>query len=280
MEAFGQLILTGLFGHPVSHSRSPHMQNAAFRDKGLPYVYIAFDVAPDRLAAAAESVRALGIRGVNVTIPHKVEVMKHLDRITPEAEMIGAVNTIVNQNGELIGYNTDGSGYVRSLTEETRLSLPEARVLVLGAGGASRAVVTAMALQGAREIYIANRTPEKGDELAKRVSSLCPAHSVSFDDLPALLREVRLVVNTTSVGMHPGVDEIPIDPSLLHEGLVVSDLIYNPRETRLLREARLRGALTHGGLGMFVYQGAEAFTLWTGVEAPADTMRKTVEELL
>ncbi|GAX89229.1 shikimate dehydrogenase [Effusibacillus lacus] len=278
MEKGGHLTLTGLFGHPVGHSRSPQMHNAAFAALGLPYVYVAFDVHPDRLRTAAESIRALGIRGVNVTIPHKVEVMKYLDRIAPEADMIGAVNTIVNENGVLVGHNTDGSGYVRSLLEETKLNLADAKVLVLGAGGAARAVVSALAMKGAGDILIVNRTREKGDELARRISSLCKAHSVTYDDLPELMQDVRLVVNTTSVGMYPQIEECPLDTSLLHEGLVVSDLIYNPLETRLLREARLRGAIPHGGLGMFVYQGAEAFTLWTSVEAPVAIMRKAIKE--
>ncbi|MFC4766283.1 shikimate dehydrogenase [Effusibacillus consociatus] len=277
MDANQHLTLTGLFGHPVRHSRSPQMQNAAFREKGLSFVYTVFDVLPERLEAAVESIRVLGMRGVNVTIPHKVDVMNYLDRITPEAEMIGAVNTIVNENGELVGHNTDGSGYVRSLIEETALSLPESKVLILGAGGASRAVAVSMALKGVKEIFIANRTREKGDELAARIASYCPAHSVSYEDLPSLTNQVQLVINTTSVGMSPNIEETPIDPSLLHEGLVVSDLIYNPRETLLLKEARQRGAQTHGGLGMFIYQGAEAFTLWTGVEAPIEVMRKQLE---
>ncbi|WP_018133580.1 shikimate dehydrogenase [Effusibacillus pohliae] len=280
MDGSGHLTLTGLFGHPVRHSRSPAMHNAAFRELGLPYVYVAFDVAPESLAAAVDSIRVLGMRGVNVTIPHKVDVMPYLDRITPEADLIGAVNTIVNENGVLIGHNTDGTGYVRSLLEESRLSLPESPVLILGAGGAARAIVTALAWQGAKEIYIANRTRQKGDELAQRIAALCSVHSVSLADIPELIKRVRLVVNTTSVGMHPNVEESPIDPALLHEGLVVSDLIYNPLETCLLREARRRGATPHGGLGMFIYQGAEAFTLWTGAEAPVEIMRQTVESIL
>lgn len=272
--------LTGLFGHPVGHSRSPHMHNAAFRAKGIPYVYVAFDIQPGRIGTAVESIRSLGMRGVNVTIPYKVEVVPYLDRITPEAEMIGAVNTIVYENGELIGHNTDGTGYVRSLLEETGISLPETDVLVLGAGGAARAVVTALALHGAKGIFVANRTREKGDQLTERISKLCTSRSLSMEEIPKLVEQVQLVVNTTSLGMHPATQEVPIDPAWLQKGQVVSDLIYNPRETRLLREAKQRGATVHGGLGMFIYQGAEAFTLWTGLEAPIDIMRQTVEELL
>jgi shikimate dehydrogenase len=280
MNANGHVTLTGLFGHPVGHSRSPRMHNAAFRECGLPYVYVAFDVLPEELAKAVESIKVLGMRGVNVTIPHKVEVMQYLDRITPEAEMIGAVNTIVNENGMLVGHNTDGSGYVRSLTEETGISLPDSTVLILGAGGAARAVASAISYKGAREIVIANRTREKGDELAKRVSLSCTARSVSFDDLPSLIKQVHLLVNTTSVGMQPNIGETPVPPDILHDGLVVSDLIYNPRETLLLKEARLRGAKVHGGLGMFVYQGAQAFKLWTGQEAPVEVMRRAAESEL
>ncbi|BCJ88557.1 shikimate dehydrogenase [Effusibacillus dendaii] len=280
MNSNGHLTLIGLFGHPIHHSRSPLMQNAAFRAKGLPYTYVAFDVFPEQLKTAAESIRILGMRGVNVTIPHKVDIMACLDELSPAAKLIGAVNTVVNEKGTLIGHNTDGSGYVRSLLEETRLSLPDANVLVLGAGGAARAVAAAMALQGAKRIQIVNRTPEKGRELAERLGTFCPAEAVSYQDLPELVSEADLLVNTTSVGMHPNEQEIPLPPDLLHEKLVVSDLIYNPRQTRLLWEAAKRGAKTHGGLGMFIYQGAEAFTLWTGEDAPVELMRKTIESSL
>lgn len=272
--------LTGLFGHPVGHSRSPHMQNAAFAAKGIPYLYMAFDIQPDQIGASVAGIRALGMRGVNVTIPYKVDVIPFLDRMTPEAELIGAVNTIVNENGELIGHNTDGNGYVRSLLEETNISLPDANVLVLGAGGAARAVSAALAMHGAKSVLVANRTREKGEQLVESLSSICQARALLTDEIPDQIGLVQLVVNTTSVGMYPSTQEVPIDPGLLREGQVVSDLIYNPRETRLLREAKQRGAIPHGGLGMFIYQGAEAFSLWTGLEAPVEVMRKTVEELL
>lgn len=280
MQNHAQVTLTGLFGHPVRHSRSPQMQNSAFHETNLPFQYMAFDVAPERLGDAVAGIRALNMRGVNVTIPHKVEVMQYLDQITPEAELIGAVNTIVNENGLLIGHNTDGSGYVRSLIEETQISLADTSALILGAGGAARAVASALALNGVKELYIMNRTPQKSAELAHRVSRHCPVRAIGEADLAQIIHKVRLIVNTTSVGMHPAVNDSPIAGEFLHAGMVVSDLIYNPRETLLLQQAKQQGAVTHGGLGMFVYQGAQAFTLWTGVEAPVQTMRKAAEAVL
>jgi shikimate dehydrogenase len=220
------------------------------------------------------------MRGVNVTIPHKVQVMQYVDRITPEAELIGAVNTIVNENGVLIGHNTDGSGYVRSLVEETHISIPGTTALILGAGGAARAVCAALALNGVKELYIMNRTPQKSADLADRVSRLCPARAVTEAEVTDIIENVSLIVNTTSLGMHPAVNDSPFDGELLRSGMVVSDLIYNPRETLLLQLAKHKGAVAHGGLGMFVYQGAQAFTLWTGVDAPVQTMRKAAESML
>lgn len=280
MISNGHLSVTGLFGHPVGHSRSPQMHNAAFSALGLPYVYHAFDILPERLENAVDSIRTLGIRGVNVTIPHKVEVMEYLDHITPEAEMIGAVNTILNQNGSLIGHNTDGKGYVRSLIEETNISLGATQAVILGAGGAARAVATALALEGTRQIFIANRSVDKGKMLAQRISKIRPAEYMPFEEIPDIIAQAGLIVNTTSLGMHPNMQDTPLDAALLREGQIVSDLIYNPMETRLMREARQKGAIPHSGLGMFVYQGAEAFTLWTGLKAPIQIMRQTLEDIV
>lgn len=270
--------LTGLFGHPVAHSKSPQMHNAAFAHLGLDYVYLAFDILPERIEEGVQSIRALNVRGVNVTIPHKVAVIPYLDELSDAARRIGAVNTIVHEQGRLIGHNTDGIGYLAALREETGFVPAGKSVLLLGAGGAARAVATQLALDGAAQITIAARTVERAQELLPALDGLTSSEAVLLSEVvPA---EYDLVVNTTPLGMHPHVDELPIDPELLRAGQLVSDLIYNPRETRFLREAAARGCRVSGGLGMFIHQGAEAFRLWTGQEAPTDVMRKTVESYL
>lgn len=268
--------LVGLFGHPVSHSQSPLMHNTAFHQLELPYVYVAFDIAPDRLKEAVTGIRGLGIKGVNVTIPHKVAILPFLDEIDPLAQRIGAVNTVVNVNGRLIGYNTDGTGYVRSLVEETGLLLADQVVTLLGAGGAARAVACTLADKGVKEIRIVNRSREKAQILADHLRPLVPATALEPYEAEEAVRTATLIINTTSIGMYPKVDEIPIPAEWLHEGLIVSDLIYNPLETKLLASAKQVNAITHSGIGMFVNQGALAFERWTGVEAPVELMRQTV----
>jgi shikimate dehydrogenase len=269
-------ILYGVFGDPIRHSKSPIMLNRAFAEAGLNAAYAAFHIKPGQLKDAISGVRAMQFRGVNVTIPHKVEVMDYMDEIDEGARVIGAVNTIINDNGRLIGRNTDGIGYVRSLKEETGIDLKGMKVLMVGAGGAARGVGYALAKEGAAHIYIANRTREKADELAKSMSSFTTASGISLDELAGLSGEVGLIVNNTSVGMHPNVDAVPMDTSLIQNTAVVSDLVYNPLITKFLRESEARGATIHSGLGMFIYQGAYAFEYWTGIPAPVAAMRQAV----
>lgn len=273
-------VMYGVFGDPIAHSKSPLMLNRAFREAGLNAAYAAFRIVPGTLKDAVQGIRALGFRGVNVTIPHKVEVMSYLDEIDEGARQIGAVNTIVNEQGRLKGYNTDGIGYVRSLKEETGVDLSGKKVLILGAGGAARAIVYALAKEGAALIRIANRTAARAAELADCAGTLTEAESLRPDEIAAVIGETDIVINATSAGMHPNVEELPLDPALLRPGQLVSDLIYNPRITRLLREAEARGAQVHGGLGMFIYQGACAFEYWTGLPAPVAAMRDAVERSL
>jgi shikimate dehydrogenase len=272
--------LYGVFGDPVRHSRSPLMMNRAFQEMGINAAYAAFHVKPDRLGNAIAGIRALGFRGVNVTIPHKVEVMQHLDAIDEGARIIGAVNTIVNENGMLTGYNTDGIGYVRSLREETGIELEGMRVLLLGAGGAARGVAYALAKAGVKRIEIANRTLDRAIELASGIGEFTDTEGIGLDDLAERLGSVDLIVNTTSAGMHPNVEELPMNAEMIEPEHVVSDLIYNPRITRFLKEAETRGAKIHGGLGMFIYQGAYALEYWTGNAAPIAAMRQIVEKSL
>jgi shikimate dehydrogenase len=269
-------IMYGVFGDPIRHSKSPIMLNRAFEEAGLNAAYVAFHIGPGQLKDAVGGIRALQFRGVNVTIPHKVEVMDYIDEISEGARIIGAVNTIVNDNGRLIGHNTDGIGYVRSLKEETGIDLKGKKVLMVGAGGAARGVGYALAQEGAEHIYIANRTREKAVELAQSMSEFTATSGMSLDELAEVAGDVGLIVNNTSVGMHPHVDAVPMDTTLIREHVVVSDLVYNPIITRFLREAQSRGAAIHSGLGMFIYQGAYAFEYWTGTPAPVAAMRQVV----
>ncbi|AFH64622.1 shikimate dehydrogenase [Paenibacillus caseinilyticus] len=270
-------ILYGVFGDPVRHSKSPVMLNRAFDVAGINAAYGAFHILPGTLKDAVAGIRALGFRGVNVTVPHKLEVMSYLDEIDEGARVIGAVNTVVNEGGRLIGYNTDGIGYIRSLKEETGIELKGRKVLMIGAGGAARGVGYALAQEGAEHIYIANRTKEKALDLADALGGYGSISGHGLDEIHELVGDAALIVNNTLVGMYPNVDEVPMDISLIREDHVVSDLIYNPLETRLLREAREKqGATVHSGLGMFIYQGAYAFEYWTGQPAPVEAMRKAV----
>lgn len=273
-------ILYGVFGDPVRHSMSPVMLNRAFKECGINAAYAAFHVKPAQLGEAIQGIRALGYGGVNVTIPHKLDVMKYMDHIDEGARMIGAVNTVVHRDGRLIGYNTDGIGYVRSLKEETGIRLRGMRILLVGAGGAARGVGYALAQEEPEAIWIANRTADRAVELARDLAGGVDVRGMGLGEIDHIKNEVDLVVNTTSIGMHPLVDETPIDPSWFREGMVVSDLVYNPRITKLLREAKERGARIHSGLGMFIYQGAYAFEYWTGHPAPVTAMRETVEKIL
>ncbi|MFD0674085.1 shikimate dehydrogenase [Cohnella sp. GCM10027633] len=269
-------VLYGVIGDPIRHSKSPVMLNRAFREKGINGAYAAFHVAPGRLGEAIAGVRALGFRGLNVTIPHKIEVMQYLDEIHPGAQAAGAVNTIVNDNGRLVGYNTDGIGYVRSLKEEAEPNLAGRSIVVLGAGGASRGILWALAREKPAKLILANRTEQKAQEVASAFASEFEIETVPWADLREACRDADVVINTTSVGMSPNTDAVPIDPTWLKPGAVASDLIYNPLTTKFLKEAEAHGCRAHGGLGMFIYQGAYAFEYWTGETAPALVMREAV----
>ncbi|MBM0064279.1 shikimate dehydrogenase [Alkalicoccobacillus gibsonii] len=254
----------GLLGHPIGHSMSPIMHEAAYKNMNKEATYVGFDVAPDQLEQAVKGIRALGISGCNVTIPHKVEVMNYLDEIDEEARQIGAVNTIVNVNGYLKGFNTDGRGYIQSLLTVTE-SLTQKNILVIGAGGAARAVISAMAAHQPSKIVIANRTEEKAQILADMFKDVSASIQVlSVLEAEKQLGDFSIIINTTSVGMSPNVADQPISLKNLAEGSVVSDLIYNPLETVLLKEAKQKKAHTLNGVGMFVQQGALSIEHWTG----------------
>ncbi|MDE2059122.1 MAG: shikimate dehydrogenase [candidate division NC10 bacterium] len=265
-----------LFGDPVAHSLSPVMQNAALQAAGIDGLYIPWRVKSVGLPIAFESLRAMdNFGGANVTIPHKEQAFALVDTLTPEAAAVGAVNSVVARDGRLLGANTDGPGFLRSLHEEAGF-LPRGKpAVILGAGGAARAVAWSLAEAGA-ELVVVNRTVERAQSLAEFVHQAIgtPVIGLGLDDprTPARVRNCALVVNTTSVGLIPS-DPPPIDPSLLQPGALVYDLIYRPRETALLREAKRRGCQVLGGLGMLLYQGALAFELWTGQKPSEEAMR-------
>ncbi len=276
--------LFGVLGHPVGHSLSPAMQNAALREMGVDGVYLAFDVPPGGLADAVAGLKALGAGGVNCTIPHKEAALGLADRLAEDARVIGAVNTLVFRDGETTGHNTDAPGFLADLAR-CGLDPRGRRAVVLGAGGSARAVVTALLRAGAR-VAVANRTVERARELAEDLGGRLGVRGVECVPLAeAPLREAldgaALLVNTTAVGMSPRLEEMPpVPPESLGPELLVYDLIYNPLETRLLRAARERGARTANGAGMLAHQGALALELWTGMPAPAALMERVVRDTL
>ncbi|OPA78363.1 shikimate dehydrogenase [Paenibacillus selenitireducens] len=266
----------GVIGDPIRHSKSPLMHNSALQALGIDGVYTALHVKPEDIGEAIRGIRALGFRGINVTIPHKLNVIPLLDELDEGAKFIGAVNTIVNDKGRLIGYNTDGIGYVRSLKEEVEPDLAGRRILVIGAGGAARGIVYALTQESPEVIWIANRTIERAEELALALQHCGNLVGIGTEQISDICGDVDIIINTTSVGMFPHMEETPISLEGFRTDIIVSDLIYNPLETTILRQARERGSRTHGGLGMFVYQGAYAFEYWTGQTAPIEVMRQAV----
>jgi len=265
--------IVGVIGNPVEHSLSPLMHNAVFSELRLNYVYLAFRV--NDVKGALDGMRALGIRGFNVTIPHKVEVMKYLDEVDGLAAKIGAVNTVVNDDGILKGYNTDCSGAARALLEKTKLK--GKNVVILGAGGAARAVAFGALENGAR-VVVVNRTLEKGAELADDLNKHFNGRAAS--GLMEQVKDCDVLVNTTSAGMYPDVGKSPVKKELLKKQMLVMDIVYNPVETRLLREAKDSGCVTISGVEMFVNQGALSFEMFTGKKAPKEVMRETVFKAL
>lgn len=272
----GSTSVVGLIGDPVAHSVSPAMQNAAFRALGLDFIYIPFRVKKDDLPHAVNAVRALNMRGINVTVPHKVDIMPLLDELTPLACEIGSVNAVVNDDGRLKGFNTDAEGFVYSLFEHE--IEPEGKnVVMLGAGGAARSIAFALASRGAN-LIILNRTPARAAKCAADITAATgqTVEVLTMDarNLADAMEKGDIVVNATSVGMHPNKNETLLDAKLIRSSMVVVDIVYNPPRTRLLAEAEKAGAMTINGMEMLVRQGAMAFEKWTGRTAPLAIMRK------
>ncbi len=272
----------GLLGSPVAHSLSPQMHNLSFQTLGIDAVYLAFDVGTEKLGETVNVFRDLNTYGFNLTMPDKQKVMEYVDELSKAARMIGAVNTVVNRDGKLIGHNTDGIGYVESVRAHG-FDVTGKEVTLLGAGGAAMALAVQMAIDGVKTLHIANRRTKswkKACQLADRISreTSCRVDLTDLEDVQAV-REVigrsDLLTNATSAGMAPNTQISPLaDPSVLREDLVVSDIIYNPRTTKLMEQARGAGCRTFNGMDMLLYQGAAAFRLWTGQKMPVELVRE------
>jgi shikimate dehydrogenase len=268
--------LYGVIGDPIAHSMSPLMHTTAFNHLGLMARYMAFHVTSERLPSAVEGMRGLGISGLNVTIPHKVSIMNLLDEIDPLALQIGAVNTVVNENGKLVGYNTDGIGYVNGLKELLQeKNIGTQSILIIGAGGAARAIYFSLLAEGVQRVDIANRTVPNAQKLIESQSSTS-SRALSLTVAEDELDTYDIVINTTSIGMHPRMNDVPIHLRNLRNGTVVSDIIYNPLETKWLTDAKGLGAITQNGVDMFVFQGALSFEKWTGIYPDIEIMRNVV----
>lgn len=270
--------LVGVFGLPVAENPTQAMMEAAFADLGLPWRYLNVEVQPRDLADAVRGARAMGWRGFNCTMPHKVAVIPFLDRLNPAAQAIGAVNCVINDGGVLVGDNTDGKGFLESVAA---VQSPVGReVLILGAGGAARAIAVELALAGAGRITIVNRTPDRGRELARLVASQAkiPIEVVPWSSAIVVPETADFVVNATSIGLYPGHGEIPpLVLDSLRPNMVVCDVIPNPPRTRLIQEAETRGCKALDGLGMLVNQGVIGLALWSGQTPRAAVMRRALE---
>ncbi|MBA7509720.1 Shikimate dehydrogenase (NADP(+)) [subsurface metagenome] len=284
MKPSGSTKIVRLIGYPVEHSKSPLMHNAAFQSLGLDFVYLLFSVKPSHLKEAIMGLKASNVVGANVTIPYKEEVMKYLDEITPEAKFIGAVNTIHNREGKLIGYNTDGQGFITSLLTDGKVKLEGQKVFLIGAGGAGKAVAVKLAERGVERLVITDKIVKRTETLVGKLRENipdCPVYALFPDDkeFAKTLLGSTLLVNATSMGMKKG-DPCVVDPGYLHKDLFIYDVVYN-RETPLIEAAKKRGLKALGGIGMLIHQGAASFEIWTGQKAPIEVMRnKILEELL
>jgi shikimate dehydrogenase len=277
MMISGKTKIFGIFGYPVEHTFSPGMHNAAFSKIGLNASYVPFAVSPERLGDAVKAIVPLGLRGLNVTVPHKVNVLAYLDELSEEARLIGAVNTIEVREGMLIGHNTDGRGFLRAVREDAGFNPKGKNVLFIGAGGAARAVGFSLALAGARKISFHDVDARKASSLAQDIyqKTGADAGAIDQDQLAASAEEADCLIHATPLGLKRS-DPLPIAKNLVMKKHLVCDLVYNPPETALLKVAKARGAKRFSGLGMLLYQGVIAFEIWTGKKAPVPVMKKAL----
>lgn len=283
MKINGNTEIYGIIGYPVRHTFSPLMHNAVFESLGINAVYLPFEVKPKDLKSVIPYMKSFGVRGLNVTIPHKENVLEYLDEIDKEAALIKAVNTIVNRNGRLKGFNTDGRGFVGSLREGFGISPRGKRFFIMGAGGASRAISFSLALNGARRIVLVDKIEERAIKLASSLAKNTSCEAIALKKYKKAIKEMifnsDVFINATSCGMK-ATDPMVIDPEFLHKRLFVYDIIYNPRITKLLRDAKNKGARVSNGIGMLLNQGAISFELWTGKKAPVGIMKKALDKAL
>jgi shikimate dehydrogenase len=255
------------------------MMEAACRSLGLPWRYLTLKVSPADLAAGIQGIRAMGFRGLNLTIPHKVEVLQYLDEVNADARIMGAVNTIYREGNRLIGANTDGKGFLKALRDDAHMDPAGRKFMILGAGGAARSISVELALAGAAEIEIVNRNETRARELADLLGRNTKARVTyqAWSGEVSIAKDTHGLVNATSIGLYPDIEDMPsLDFGTIRSGMVVCDVIPNPPRTRFVKEAEARGAITLDGLGMLVYQGAIAFKLWTGMDAPIDVMKQSL----
>ena len=262
--------IVGILGYPIKHSLSPRMHNACFRELGLDMIYLPIEVKAGALKKAMMAIRVLNFRGVNLTHPHKIAALGHLDDVSEEAERIGAVNTVVNENGILVGHNTDGAGFLRSLKEDYSFHTRGKNIVVFGAGGAGRAICWALSQEIPQRLAIVNRTFVKAETLAKMISGT----AFTWDDprLQQKVGEAHLLVNATSVSL-------PLKPNWIGEGAIVYNIAYHHRDSAFIQSARKKGVRIGDGLSMLLYQGALAFELWAGQKAPVEVMRKAIRDV-
>jgi len=284
-EINGKTKIIGVIGENTENSLSPIIHNQIILKDSLKFCYLPFQVAETNLSKAVQGIKALNIRGVNIILPYKEKVIKFLDEVEESARRIGAVNTIVNNKGILTGYNTDVIGFKKSLQEDGKFTIKKEKAVILGAGGATRAVVYALLKEEIEEIYIFNRTLEKAKKIEQDFSSFFPRSSIYVFPLEEKclkdkIEKAHLLVNTTSVGMPPEIDNTPLpDEKLFHPNLLVYDLIYHPAKTLFLRQAERAGAKIINGLPMLVYQGIESFYLWTGFKPDGEEILEIVRQI-
>ncbi len=266
--------LTGVFGDPVDDNPTCVLEEAAYAALGLNYRYLTIKVLPEDLETAIAAVKAMNFKGINLTMPHKIKVIPLLDELSEAAGIIGAVNTVINKDGKLIGENTDGKGFTTAL-KNNNVTLSGAKIMILGAGGAARAIATECALNGASHIYIVNRTQVSGNELARLINekTKCCAEYVPWTENLAVPADTDILINATPIGFTPNQMHRPdIDYDTIREGMAAADVVFDPVDTLFLEECARHGARCFNGIGMLVQQGALNFTLWTGEEAPVDVM--------
>ena len=274
----GKTSVFGIIGDPVEHSLSPGMHNAAFKSVGLDHIYVPFNVKTEELEDAINGARAMGIRGLNVTIPHKTEVIKYLDYLDIAAGLISAVNTIEFGENGAIGHNTDGIGAIRAIEEV--VPVKGKKIMVLGAGGAARAISFQLLLNEAESLVISNRTIEKAHELRDDLNEKLD-HEVTVtdlgNDLARELKDTDILINTTPIGMYPNINHKPlVTADIMHKELIVNDIVYNPLKTGLIKEAEKAGAKTISGIKMLMYQGIESFRIWTAIEPPVEVFQSAL----